>query len=254
MMKRSHSMTICHSRRLGNARPLFLLLLVTTGLLPIASNLPSRAQKAKAAVTPAQRAAAVAGAQGAVRKMAQVKTIPQAADLLTNKSAATMGALFTLIAGMAVSFPPAPGANHAPGTSPAKLQRDLSALMARWGIRENNQGKVEGKNGADLPPLVVKNGRRYLVDIGTFMDKVDPKHKTSFRSTLARSVSDFTYTVLSPTRVRLTSKRAGKPQTPAEAMSEPTAAVFEDGRWRLDMGDMAGKSSRTTGPAAKSAR
>lgn len=231
-------MIICHSRLLGNARPLFLLLLVTTGLLPIAINLPCRAQKAQSvkaqsasAVTPAQRAAAVAGAQGAVRKMAQVKTITQAADLLTNKSAVTMGAVATFAAGMAISFPPAPGAKNATGTSPAKFKREYIALLARWGMRENNEGELQGKNGADLPSLVAKNGRRYLVDIWTLLDNVHPQHGSSFRPMVAHSVSDFTYTVLSPMRVRVTPKLAGKPQT-------PVAAVFEDGKWRLDMGDM----------------
>ena len=96
-----------------------------------------------------------------------------------------------------------------------------------------------------LPPAVAKDGRGFLAGVAAFMARIGPEHPRPSGTRTGPSAQDFTYTVLSPTRVRLTMKpgATSRPMPPAEA-------VLEDGQWRLDLGDLKTLSSHPPVPSA----
>jgi hypothetical protein len=216
-------------------------------LLPVSSlvlaPLPCRAQAAgdvpAAVITPDQRAAALAGAQGVVGKLGQVRSFTGFADVLTNRSAGALGLFLTAIAGMAVSFGDMPGAKTTSGISPAQMKADYDALLARYDLSEDKMASDK----TTLPPAVLQHGRQFLVDIGTFLDKTGSKSDTSFHGNEAPQVNDLTYTVLSPTQVHMTMK-----PKPGRKVQPPFDAVLEDGQWRLDLGDIKKMFTSTAGP------
>ena len=221
-------------RRIFNTlRPLSLLLIVSASLTSLEAAVPSHAQQpGMATVTPEQRTAALTGAKSVVRKMSQAKSLKDFANILSNRSAGATGVMMTGIVGMAIGFGDTPGAKSPSGMPHAQMKSEYDALIKHWGLSKSGPGMAPGSSPSALPPAVAQNGRGFLSDIATFMNKIGPDSH-SMGAQDAISEHNVVYTVLSPARVRLTMKpKPGQHPTP------PVEAVKEDGQWRIDMGDI----------------
>lgn len=234
-------------------RPLPLLLIVTTGLTSVGMIVggpvaPCSAQGKAPPITPAQRAAALAGAQGLVGRMARPRSLAGMADLLTNRSAGDMGVMLTGLMGIglsdAIPGSRSPGGHSPSGLTSAHVGSDYGALLKRWGLSEKGAMRAGGTPPGALPPAVAGNGRRFLADVTALMERISPGKGRPPGAMGGVSARDVTYTVLSPTRVRLTvPPRLGQQPMP------PVEAVQEEGQWRLDLGDVRNMLRRAPGPA-----
>jgi hypothetical protein len=173
----------------------------------------------------------VAGAKGLIQKLIGMKKPTEMGEVFTNDSAAAMGLMMTMFVGMASAMGDMGGPGGAKSTKPNPLKSigaDLEKILPKYGLNKNMNP------GSKPPAQLTKNGRKFLTEMMGLVERI-PGSKGQTQGFMKnkdapKSPDELNYTVVSPTRVKMTPKKkvAGKDET--------LEARFEDGKWRIHMG------------------
>jgi hypothetical protein len=186
----------------------------------------------------------IAGAKALVEKANKTEKFSDMSELFTNESAAAfalpVSMVLGLFAGMGDAFASMGDSLSKMGgektqqsekskkdmESLKKMSADLKAFNKKYAIDSLSLGAKP--DDAKIKALV-KNGRPMLKELGLILessgqDVGDMKPTNKFSK-----AEEIEYQVISPTEVKLTSKKAGK-------LPKNATAKFEDGAWRLSLG------------------
>lgn len=216
----------------------------TTAAPPVTAR-PSTVSTAPASAAPAP-GKEVEEVKQMLADLQNVKDMDQMADFFTNESAAAFGIVMMIPVAMMAAFEDM-GANMAKemgkslGANPSaqpppkpqsglKIKADLEATLKKYGLTD----KADPNDPQTMAKLNTR-GRDFLRDMFGLMDKLD-KNKSAgdkgvsmTKPKVPINLDDVTYKVLSPTRVDLERK---------DHKEEKAEARWEDGRWRLHIGDL----------------
>ena len=226
------------------------------------AGLPASAQ-APAPVKPAGPAAAgvtpVQGASAALDHAHMAKTLSEMNPYLTGESAAFLG--FTLVladslmSGMATALSPKAASSPAAASQAASekaFQNQVEILLNRYRLTDKTLNMSKSDS---LPPALIARGHEFLSDAFALSSSYEKSHTSSKdrasgkNPTIGSQISggdlpissQCTFTVLSPTRVKIVPR--GKPASSFEAR-------LEDGQWRIDMAGLT-ESSAASRPRPK---
>lgn len=220
---------------------------------------PAQAQSAAPIIAPVSP---LLGAQGALDRAHRAKSLAELNQDLTSESAAVIGFSLVLadsmVSGLASGLtqtltpkgaPPDPKAAKQQAEEKA-FQDKVAALLDRYAINQKTMDASD-KSGK-LPPGLAAHGHQFLADAVALSDSYEKTHSSSKGGTLSEQFGkgDFPapgacgFHVLSPTRVQI---------VPRTDPKSPLEAHLEDGRWRLDLGNIEGEGSSSSpeGPQFK---
>lgn len=184
--------------------------------------MPPAGTKSVESVAPKASADPVEGAKDLVNRMNKVQKPGELADLMTNESAAATGLMFTLVVGMAVAM------SSLDPKADKTIAKDFEAMMKRYELSESGPASA----ARQLPPKLVQNGRRFMVDVAGFIERLDKTAPSGNGKTglninkKMKDISTLKFEKVSDTRVKIL--EPGKTEVEAEA-------VLEDGQWRLSL-------------------
>lgn len=175
-----------------------------------------------------QATAAILGARTAYQRLITAQTAWQLAESLSNESA--MIPALSLYRRVSTTIGDTPSA-HPSSPAMAPIRRELVKLKMRWGVSSDITLLAA--------PLFRRNGRRFLHEvtlIAADLDHLQPQHWPALPPltlTWPATSRRFAFAVITPTQVLIDSHDAG-----LNLHLPRLAAVFEDGRWRIDLGSL----------------
>lgn len=180
------------------------------------------------------------GPKYAIQRLLQAKGIYDMAPALTNESAGMMGimlsGLYYAVVGLAKSMSqgfdqmakemgakPTQQPKETPQMAEFKREKaQFDKLMKKY--------KIDMKAGKMDETFIKKNGRKFLTEVGLFLERTSTKKTTGTSEDryikMVKEMDKMTFTALEPGRVKIVHRDYPK---------EPLEARYEDGAWRLHL-------------------
>jgi hypothetical protein len=172
--------------------------------------------------------------QQTLERMTKVQNPQELAEFLTDESAGVMGFILLIPVGLAASMTDMVPSGSGPAAD-KNLKPDMEALLKKYGL-----DTATGMQDAGAAQTRLKGkGRAFLKDMAGLLVRLQKSdaaqsQKMGFQPTKDLRLEKLTFTVISPTEVKI-SPKSGTQGAQNRPKDQTILARVEEGKWRIDL-------------------